>query len=135
MDSSLSGSSVQGISQAKILEWVVISSSRGSSQPRDRTPISCVYCIDKGSLTTVPLGKPTFRSSYIYRSCWLLCSQLSTFPMSFYRTIPPNSPHFPFFPSRLFCFPVTTDTLCLFTGAHHILPVFYHFCFIALLRL
>ena len=35
-------SSVHGISQARILEWVVISSSRGSSWPRDRTLISCV---------------------------------------------------------------------------------------------
>ena len=36
------GSSVQGISQARILEWVAISFSRGSSQPRDQTCISCV---------------------------------------------------------------------------------------------
>ena len=35
-------SSVQGISQARILEWVVISFSRGSSPPRDQTCISCV---------------------------------------------------------------------------------------------
>ena len=37
------GSSVHGISQARvgILEWVVISSSRGSSQPRDQTLVSC----------------------------------------------------------------------------------------------
>ena len=41
MDCSLPGSSVQGISQARILEWVAISSSRGSSQPRDWTCISC----------------------------------------------------------------------------------------------
>ena len=31
------GSSVHGISQARILEWVAISFSRGSSQPRDQT--------------------------------------------------------------------------------------------------
>ena len=36
------GSSVHGISQARTLEWVVISFSRGSSQPRDRTCISCI---------------------------------------------------------------------------------------------
>ena len=36
MDHSLPGSSVHGILQAKILEWVAISSSRGSSRPRDR---------------------------------------------------------------------------------------------------
>ena len=34
-DCSPPGSSVRGISQASILEWVAISSSRGSSQPRD----------------------------------------------------------------------------------------------------
>ena len=37
-DCSLPGSSVHGIFQARILEWVVVSSSRGSSQPRDWTP-------------------------------------------------------------------------------------------------
>ena len=42
MDCSLPGSSVHGISQARILEWVAISSSRGSSQPRDRTWVSCI---------------------------------------------------------------------------------------------
>ena len=41
MDCSLSGSSVHGISQERILEWVTISSSRGSSWPRDKTCISC----------------------------------------------------------------------------------------------
>ena len=41
MDYSPLGSSVQGISQA-ILEWVAISSSRGSPQPRDQTCISCI---------------------------------------------------------------------------------------------
>ena len=35
MDSSLSGSSVHGILQARFLEWAVTSSSRGPSQPRD----------------------------------------------------------------------------------------------------
>ena len=42
MDCSLPGSSVHGILQAKILEWVAISFSRGSSQPRDQTHVSCV---------------------------------------------------------------------------------------------
>ena len=37
-----SGSSVHGILQARILEWVVISSSRGSSQPRGQTWVSCI---------------------------------------------------------------------------------------------
>ena len=42
MDRSPRGSSVHGISQARILEWVVLSFSRGSSQPRDRIHISCL---------------------------------------------------------------------------------------------
>ena len=40
MDYSLPGSSVHGISQARILEWVALPSSRGSSWPRDQTHIS-----------------------------------------------------------------------------------------------
>ena len=40
MDCSLPGSSVHGISQARILEWVAISFSRGFSQPRDQTWVS-----------------------------------------------------------------------------------------------
>ena len=39
---SLPGSSVHGIFQARILKWVAISSSRGSSQPRNQTRISCI---------------------------------------------------------------------------------------------
>ena len=42
MDSSLPGSSVHGILQARILEWVAISFARGSSQLRDRTPVFCI---------------------------------------------------------------------------------------------
>ena len=42
MDCSPPGSSVHGILQARILEWVAMPSSRGSSQPRDRTCISSV---------------------------------------------------------------------------------------------
>ena len=41
MDCSLPGSSVHRIFQARVLEWVAISFSRGSSQPRDRTQVSC----------------------------------------------------------------------------------------------
>ena len=42
MDCSQPGFSVHGILQARILEWVVSSFSRGSSQPRDRTWVSCI---------------------------------------------------------------------------------------------
>ena len=41
-DCSLPGSSLHGIFQARILEWVTISFSRGSSQPRNQTQVSCI---------------------------------------------------------------------------------------------
>ena len=41
MDYSLPGSSIPGISQARILEWIAISFSRGPSQPRNGTHVSC----------------------------------------------------------------------------------------------
>ena len=44
-------SSVHGISQARILEWVAISFSRRSSLSRDRTHVSCVSCIANGYFT------------------------------------------------------------------------------------
>ena len=40
-------SSVHGILQARILEWVAVPSSRGSSQPRDQTHTSYVSCIGR----------------------------------------------------------------------------------------
>ena len=42
MDRSLSGSSVHGIFQARVLEWIAISFSRRSSHPRNRTQVSCI---------------------------------------------------------------------------------------------
>ena len=47
VDCSPPGSSIHGILQARILEWVAISFSRGSSRPRDRTHVSCVSCIGR----------------------------------------------------------------------------------------
>ena len=47
MDYSQPGSSVYGIFQARILEWVAISYSRVSFQPRDQTHIFSVSCIDR----------------------------------------------------------------------------------------
>ena len=46
-DCSPPGSSAHGILQARILEWVTISSSRGSLQPRDRTCVSGISCIGR----------------------------------------------------------------------------------------
>ena len=36
------GSSVHGILQARTLEWVAMAASRGSSQPKDQTRVSCI---------------------------------------------------------------------------------------------
>ena len=54
MDCSPPGSSAHGISQARILEWVAISFTRGSSWPRDQTNISCIA---GGLFITAPPGK------------------------------------------------------------------------------
>ena len=45
MECSLSGSSVYGIFQARILEWAAMTPSTGSSWPRDQTHVSCISCI------------------------------------------------------------------------------------------
>ena len=55
VECSLQGSSFRGIFQARILEWVAISFSRGSSQPRDRTWVSRFA---GRFFTNEPLGKP-----------------------------------------------------------------------------
>ena len=52
MDCSLPGSSVHGIFQTRMLEWVAISSSRGSSH------IPSVSCVADEFFTTDSLGKP-----------------------------------------------------------------------------
>ena len=42
MDCRTPVSSIHGLLQARILEWVVIPFTRGSSQPRDQTHVSCI---------------------------------------------------------------------------------------------
>ena len=51
-------SSVLEISQARILEWVAISPSRGYSWPRDWTHVSCISCLAGRVFTTETPGKP-----------------------------------------------------------------------------
>ena len=69
MDCSPPGSSVHGTLQAKILEWVAIPFSRGSSQPRDWT-------LQADSLPSEPPGKPFYGPAAKYyslkteNSCW-----------------------------------------------------------------
>ena len=56
VDYSLSGSCVHGISQARILEWVATSFSRGSSRPRDRTWVSPALQADSLPSPVLPGG-------------------------------------------------------------------------------
>jgi len=56
MGNNAPGSSVLGILQARILDWVAISSFRGSFQPRDQTQVSCSSCIACGLFPAEPPG-------------------------------------------------------------------------------
>ena len=58
MDWGPQGSSVHGIFQSRVLEWVAISSSRGFSWPRDQTHVSCISALAGEFFTTEPPGKP-----------------------------------------------------------------------------
>ena len=79
MDCSLEGSSVHGILQARILKWVAISSSKGSSQPKDWTHVSYVSCTGRGLFTTSATWKP-HRYRYISSVQWLSRVQVLATP-------------------------------------------------------
>ena len=71
MDCNPPGCSVHGILQARILEWVPILFSRGSSWPRDQTPVSCIA----GGFFTVWATRkaPLYNNSqlnFFYETCW-----------------------------------------------------------------
>ena len=59
VDCSPPGSSVHGILQARILEWVAMLFSRGSSRPRDQTGVSCIA---SRFFTAEPPGETRLRS-------------------------------------------------------------------------
>ena len=70
MDCSPLDSSVHGIFQARVLEWVAISFSRGSSQPRDQTCVSCHSCSKNGSVPSEP-----WRTKFIVSVVFLLVTK------------------------------------------------------------
>ena len=85
IDCSLHGSFVHGILQARILEWVALPFSRGSSSPRDQTQISCIA----GRLFTIWATREAWfytweciRVSAAFSVCPIL-----TFPYSVYKSI------------------------------------------------
>ena len=65
IDGSPPGSSVHGILQARILEWVAIPFSRGSSPPRDQTQASCTA---SRLFTVWATGEALYRSDLINSS-------------------------------------------------------------------
>ena len=65
VDCSPPGSSVYEILQARILEWVAVPSSRGSSQPRDQTHVSYISCIGRRVLYhSRHLGSPDIYGAF-----------------------------------------------------------------------
>ena len=72
MDCSLPGSSIHGISQARVVEWVAISFSRRSSQPRDWTQVSHIV----GRLFTIwatrEVRKGRGTRDQIANICWII---------------------------------------------------------------
>ena len=82
VDCSPPGFSVHGISQARILEWVAMSFSRGSSQPRDRI---CISCISRGILYHWATWKPleslaAAAAAKSIQSCLTLCDPIDSSP-------------------------------------------------------
>ena len=74
MDCSPPGSSVHGILQARILEWVAISFSSRSFQPRDQTKVSCIA----GRFFTIWATSKTYLYVYINESLCCLYIYIST---------------------------------------------------------
>ena len=79
MDCRLPGSSVHGILQARILEWVAMSSSRGSSQPRDQTHLPYTPPLEGGFFTTnATAGSLCTHSIHsVAQSCPALCDPMN----------------------------------------------------------
>ena len=75
MDCSPRGSSLHGVFQARILEWVAISSSKASSWLRDWTLGFSVFCVASGFFTTEPPGK-----GLLLLDCFSLVSALPQLP-------------------------------------------------------
>ena len=86
MDCSLPGSSLHGILQARVLEWVATSFSRGSSQPRDRTQISHIpgRCFNLWA-TYTPVKKPnTWLANFLSEKISQLSKNVSQFTFTTY---------------------------------------------------
>ena len=93
-------SSVQGTFQARILEWVTISFSRGSSQPRDWT---CIPCIGRQILchwatreAQWDICRPVIQESWFFFFSFIFFFLI----INFWTLLPPPSPYHPPGPSQ-----------------------------------
>ena len=84
MDCSPPGSSVHGISQSRILEWVAISFSRGFSQPGDQTQVS--YMTGGCFTTEQPPGKANVGHTYSKKVLFIWNSNLTGHPVFYLAT-------------------------------------------------
>ena len=103
------GSSVHGISQARIQEWAAISSSRGSSWPRDQTHISCIA---RWFFTNEPAGKPWVKSLMLK----FTVPKWSTSPSAWHSKAFADGPIFPWefnLPCLRCTFPILFCVFCL----------------------
>ena len=82
MDCTPPSSSVRGILQARIVEWIAMPSSRASFRARDQTYVSRGSCIAGRFFTAEPLGSPQINCTSIFKnvdSIRLNCMKLSFF--------------------------------------------------------
>ena len=123
-------SSVHGISQARILEWVALSCSRGSSRPTDQTRVSCVA---GGSFTfnwqLPPNWSLLFLPLYSLSILQLVVFLIYIILLRFYSMKPLLEPHFlqllsvflNFVAIWLLCFPAASLSLlpfCVLYNSH-----------------
>ena len=67
------------ISQARMLEWVPISSSRGSSRSRDQTHISCISCVAGGFFAAWAIRKAWLYSCFNFTLYLLVATNVLVF--------------------------------------------------------
>ena len=112
------GSSVHGIIQARILEWVSMPSSRRSSWSRDRTCIFYISCIAGRFFTAGPPGSPDIQgadlkvgqSSFL---CHYHHSQKPDLPLEDFNSLQPRSPVLPLSSDDALAQPDRSDSVSL----------------------
>ena len=102
-DCRLPASSVHGISQVRILDWVAISSSRGSSWPRDQTWVSWISCIGRWILYHWTMWKaltPAVSTAFSHHPASSIVSLRDNLLALYFHPLLPLLPTWAF----LFCF-------------------------------